>query len=98
MQSIVDHRKNAHAVDREDMYVKAGSNRQYRKTTKGWELCVEWKDGSTTWERLADLKESNPVEVAEYAVAQGIHDEPAFIWWVPFVLKKRDRIIAAVNN
>jgi hypothetical protein len=36
--------------------------------TKGWYLKVRWKEGSTTWEMLRDLKESNPVEVAEYAV------------------------------
>jgi hypothetical protein len=23
--------------------------------TKGWKLCVKWKDGTTSWERLADL-------------------------------------------
>ena len=44
------------------------------------------------------LKEINPVEVAEYAVAHGIADEPAFAWWVPFTLKKRDRIIASINS
>jgi hypothetical protein len=36
--------------------------------------------------------------VAEYAVSQGIDHEPAFSWWVPYVLKKRERIISAVNN
>lgn len=80
------------------MYVKRGSNQQYRKTTKGWYLCVEWKDGSTSCEQLADLKESNPVEVADYAVAHGIDTEPAFIWWVPYTTKRRDGIIAAVNK
>jgi hypothetical protein len=48
------------------------------KTTKGWHLCVEWKDGTTSWERLADLKESNPVEVAEYAATKILHDEQFF--------------------
>jgi hypothetical protein len=37
-------------------------------------------------------------EVAEYAVSHGIDHEPAFSWWVPNVLKKRDRIISAVNK
>jgi hypothetical protein len=36
--------------------------------------------------------------VAEYAVAQGIDTEPAFNWWVPFVLKKRERIIKLVKR
>jgi hypothetical protein len=46
------------------MYIKVGSNTQLRKTRKGWNLCVEWKNGTTYWEKLAGLKESNPVEVA----------------------------------
>lgn len=98
LAGIVDHRKDNSAVEKKDMYIKRGSNQQLRKTTKGWSLCVEWKDGSTSWERLADLKESNPVEIADYAVAHGLDSEPAFAWWVPFTLKRRNRIIAAVNK
>jgi hypothetical protein len=49
------------------MCIKQGSNLQLRKTTKG-----------SSWERLADLKESNPVEIADYAVAHGLESEPAF--------------------
>jgi Reverse transcriptase (RNA-dependent DNA polymerase) len=98
LEGIVDHRKDESAVDRRDMYIQRGSNRQMRKTTKGWKLCVEWKDGSTSWERLADLKESNPVEVADYATAKGIDAEPAFAWWVPYTHKRRNRIIAAVTS
>jgi hypothetical protein len=78
------------------MYIKVGINKQIRNTTKGWNLCVEWKDGTPSWEQLADLKESNPVEVAEYAAIKNLHDEPAFAWWVPHVLKKRNIIIATV--
>ena len=69
-----------------------------RKTTAGWHLCVLWKDGSTSWEWLADLKESYPVQVAEYAVAQGLDHEPAFAWWGLYVLKKCNRIIAAIQK
>ena len=98
LEEIVDWRKDDNAVAMEDMYIDHGSNRQLRKTTKGWQLCVEWKDGTTSWERLADLKESNPIEVAEFAVAQGLHDEPAFLWWVPYTLKRCARILAAVNK
>ena len=30
-------------------------------------------------------------------MAQGIDHEPAFAWWVPHTLKKRNRMIVAVN-
>ena len=58
---------------------------------------MKWKDGTTTWISLKDLKESNPIEFAEYVTARSIKDEPAFVWWVPLTPRKRDRIIASVN-
>jgi hypothetical protein len=54
-------------------------------------LCVQWKDGSTSWEQIASLKESNPVEIADYAVTHSLDSEPAFAWWVPLTLKRRNR-------
>ena len=35
---------------------------------------------------LKDLRVSNPVDIAVYATARGIQDEPAFAWWVPWTL------------
>jgi hypothetical protein len=67
-------------------------------TTEGWKHCIQWKDGSTSWEPLSSVKESNPVEVAEYAVAQKLETEPAFSLWLPYSLKKRERIVDAVNK
>ena len=98
LDEIVDHKHNDHAVAKADQYVIVNGRKCKRKTTKGWKLCIRWKDGTSTWERLSDVKESNPVQVAEYSVAANIHQEPAFDWWVPFTLKKRDSIIALVQN
>jgi len=99
LDEIVDWQRDDSAIKSEDKYVYSrNGNRHYRKTTRGWKLCAKWRDGTTSWERLADLKESYPIEVAEFAVAHDIHDEAAFAWWVPYVLAKRKRIIAAVNR
>jgi hypothetical protein len=98
MEGIIDHNTDVHAVDRADMYIKHGINNQVRKTTKVLHLCVEGKDGTTSWEHLADLKESNPVEVTEYAVAKNLLDAPAFVWWAPHVLRKRIIISVAVTK
>jgi uncharacterized membrane protein len=38
------------------------------------------------------------MEVAEYAICRRIDQNPAFAWWVPYTLKKRNHIIAAVNK
>lgn len=69
-----------------------------RKTTQGWKLLVQWADGTESWIPLRDLKESHPVDVAEFAQARGIDGEPAFAWWVPYTLRKRDVIINAVKS
>ena len=50
------------------------------------------------WVSLADIKDSYPVQVADYAVANMLTQEPAFRWWVPFVLKKRARILNKVKT
>jgi hypothetical protein len=37
------------------------------------------------------------MEVAEYALAQGLH-KAAFCWWVPHLIKKHEQTVSAVNN
>lgn len=100
MDGIAGHRKDdSKAVAKTDQYViTSGGQRRRRKTTSGWELLIRWKDESESWIKLKDMKESHPVDVAEYAKARGIDDEPAFAWWVPYTLKKRKAILAAVKS
>ena len=69
MKEIVGHKSTCAAlVGDEQFIISKNGQKKPRKTTQGWKLCIEWKDGSTKWEPLKDLKESNPIEVSEYAV------------------------------
>ena len=43
------------------------------------------------------MKESYPVLVDEYETTLEIKEEPVFAWWCPYVIRKRDRIIAGVK-
>ena len=96
---ITDHRTNKHAIPLEEgFYETRQGNKKPKKTTRGWEVLVEWKDGNSTWMDMKDVKEANPVELAEYAVANKIEKQPAFAWWVPYTLKKRERIINKVKT
>jgi hypothetical protein len=54
---------------------------------------IEWKDGTTSWLPLKEVKETNSVEVANYAVDNQIDTEPAFDWWVRDLLKRQTRLI-----
>ena len=98
LQEIVDHKSDGSAIKADDGYVMLRGKRVPKRTTKGWKMCVRWKDESTSWVDLKDLKESHPVLLAEYAVANKLVSEPAFQWWVPYTLKKRDRIIKAMKK
>ena len=98
-QEIIDHRTNGKQILQQDAFIttRTGTRRR-RETTIGWELCVQWKDQSTTWVTLKDMKEAYPVQSAEYAVQARIAEEPAFAWWAPHTLKKRNLIIAKVKS
>jgi len=91
--------KDENAVPIEEKFIISNNgNIHKRRTTKGWHLCVQWKDGSTSWEALKDLKESFPVQVAEFAVSKGLIDEPAFAWWVKETLARKNHIIKAMKT
>ena len=81
MDEIIGHRSNEHAIKQQDAFIitKTGTKRR-KETTKGWELLIRWKDGGTDWVALKDVKESYPVQVAEYTVLARISEEPAFAW------------------
>ena len=97
--AIIDHKKNDKAMTRtEQKFVDSREKRQYKLSTKGWEVCVRWKNGSTTWEKLSYFKECYPLQTAEYAATNEIDTEPAFNCWVPHTLKKRDSIISLVKK
>ena len=97
--SVIDIRKDESVVKKEDGYIITNQGRKKRRiTTKGWQACILWKEGSDTWVPLSEIKESNPVEVAEFAINRNIHHEPAFAWWVPYVIRKRTRLINKVRS
>jgi hypothetical protein len=47
---------------------------------------------------LGYLKDSHPIEVAEYSVANKIVEQPAFAWWAKQALQKRDRHIKKAKS
>ena len=99
MKEIVDFKKDpATAVPMDDKYlITKSGQRRLRKTTQGWDFLVSWKDGTESWVKLSELKESYPVEVAEFVKARGLQQEPAFAWWVNHTIRRRNAILSAVK-
>ena len=99
LSSIMDHRTSHDAIPKsQGTYVNSYGVKRRKTTTRGWELLVEWRDGSSDWVSLKDLKDSYPVELAVYAKENSLEDEPAFAWWVSYVLRKQKRILQKVKT
>ena len=76
MNCMADYRRNYHALTIRDQKIVVKGRTSLRRSTVGWFICIQWKDGSTSWEKLSDMKECYPVETVDYEVAQGIDHEP----------------------
>jgi hypothetical protein len=88
LHQIIDLKSSGDAVKLEDKYITTRTGtRRLRETTVGWSFLIRWGDGSKQWVDLKVLKESNPVQAGEYDVSCGIQNEPAFAWWVPYVMQ-----------
>ena len=63
---------------------------------------MEAKISMERWHRVLDaikgLKESNPVEVAEFEKARCLESKPAFCWWVPHVMGEMDVMMSNVTS
>ncbi|CAJ1969800.1 unnamed protein product, partial [Cylindrotheca closterium] len=99
IREFIDHQRDGRAIKGDDgWYTTSNGLKRPRKTAKGWKLLAEMKGGETKWLDLSVAKEAFPIEVAEYAVANKLVSEPAFAWWVPYTLRKRDRVLKAVKR
>jgi hypothetical protein len=78
-RDIINHRCNEKVTANHTCVNKNGKTVPH-KTTAGWEMEVQWTDGSTDWLPFKDLTDSNPMETAKYAISNGISEEPAFSW------------------
>ena len=68
------------------------------QTTEGWKICLQWVDGSTSWHPMNVVKNSFPIQLADYAVTHNLQDEQGFFWWIKHTLKKRDCIISSIHT
>jgi hypothetical protein len=96
---IIGHRNDGTQIQEGSEHIISRNGVKRRmETTKGWEINIAWRDGSTTWNALKDVKDSYPVQMAEYAVENNLTDKPAFKWWIKHILRKRDRIISRTKS
>ena len=68
LTEVTDHKKYDIAIAKVGGFIKSSSGDvHWKRKTHGWKLLVEWKDISFDLVPLKDPKQSNPLELAEYA-------------------------------
>ena len=99
LDDIIGHRFNNDCIDISDgWYTTPQGARKRRITTRGCDINVLWKDGTSSWIPLKDMKEANPIEVAEYVAHHDLTAHPVFAWWVPATIKRKEKIIKQVTH
>ena len=79
IDELCGYRTSSNAISRTNgFFTSRNGNKIPKITTKGWEIRVRWNDNSTTWVPLNVLKNCQPILLAEYVKAMGIHEEPTF--------------------
>ena len=96
---VVDFKRdrNSTTITEQKFVDSCGKAKNYRSTEE-WQLFCQWKNGSTSWEKLYDFNHCYPIHTVNYYILQGIEHGPEFNWWMRHTLKKRERIISLVQK
>jgi hypothetical protein len=95
---IIGHRKSVIEAMTEEKFkeLEESNNPSHARATKGWDICIQWQDGSSSWHPLSEIKNSFPIHLAEYAIQHDLQDEPVFRWWVRQALRRKKYMIKAM--
>ena len=74
IDEIISHEKSDVAVNTQQSSIINLIKKLH--TTRGWKLCVQWKNGSSSWVSLKDIKNGYPVETAHYTIKNHLQDVP----------------------
>ena len=99
LTEVTDHKRDDRNITNENGFIKSiNGNLHWKRKNCSCKILVEWKYGSFDWVPLKYLKQSNPVELAEYSMVNEIIDEPVFSSWVKDTLRRQDKIISKVKS
>ena len=70
LDALVDYHKDNWAISLSDQQIIVWGRPVTSKTTVGWKICCNWKNGCSSWERLSKLKGSHLLQTAEFAITR----------------------------
>ena len=73
--AIIDLRTDGTLIKEGDSFIHMSNGKKRRReTTKLWEVFIQWKYASYTWNQVKDVKESFQVQLEEYIELNQISD------------------------
>ena len=98
-QEIDNHRYNGTEVKEQGAFIPKRTGTKCRiEKNRRVEVLIQWKDGSTTWVTVKDMKNSYPVRMKTFAVQRCISGDPEFACWIQHVVEKGNRIIGKMKS
>ena len=99
LTEVTDNKRDYRSITKLNGFIESIHGNLYLKRNTWWcKLLLEWKNESVYWVPLEELKQSSPIELAEYSVSNKISDEPSFRCWVKEALRRWDTIIFKVKS
>ena len=95
LKSIKDHKQTPKAILKGDEYI---IHNVWQEKDYSGVVAVHWMERWYNFLGMLIPSQGIPTCIAEYAIAAGIKNEPAFKWWTHFVFNTRDHIIAKVYS
>ena len=75
---LIDDQKDDKVMSLSDQNINVQGRTVTYKSAAGWQICLQWSNRSTSWEKLSNLKEFHPLKTYKFMLAQGLDHEPAF--------------------
>jgi hypothetical protein len=96
---IIDHRTNGREVKQQDAFVvTSNGNKRRRETTFGMgDPCAmeRWQLHMGCTQRYEGILSGS---IGRIRYRRTHLEEPAFAWWVPFTIRKRNRVLSKVKS
>ena len=75
MSKFLNHQRDGSAVTKDNVFTGKHSNIS-KNTTKGLQVLVEWKEETTPWVDIKDIKQAILIYLVEYVAENHISDKP----------------------
>ena len=95
---LLDYCKDDKAITLTDQQTSIQGREVTCKTTANWQICCQWKDSTTSWEKMFNLKESHLMHTAEFAVTHKMITSLLLTGGLSMCSRRKTELLPALEN